>query len=302
MSDRWTQIWQRQQRQQQSLGLEPNGMSPLAKSRVAKDLSLGLYEEAAELARVATRFKVHILNSQPVEKVDIMDEAADVMKYTIALTQLYDITAEEMVEAFMRKSDVVEHKAAGERFQLAEETPVIMVDMDGCLADLGCLDEQVEAASSVAEQERIKAEFRRGGGYRFLPPIPNAQQGMARLAALGYKLIILTARPHHHYNRLYADTMEWLAEQNIDYDLLLFGRDKAEVICEHIYPAKPRYFIEDRAKHAMEIADLGITVLLMDNPANRSLPSSPFIMRVNDWQGLAKTVSSNESHSQEVRR
>lgn len=265
-------------------------MAPLVKSRLCRDLVLGLYEEVAELATSATRFKAHILNAAPVEKVNVQDAVADVLKYTIAIAQLHGITAEEMAEAFMQKSDVVEHKAQGERFQLEENTPVIVVDLDGCLADLGSFDEAVAAEDGVEAQERLKADFRRSGGYRDLPPIPGAQEGMARLKEAGNKLIILTARPYQQYNRIYADTMEWLVQNGMEHDLLLFGRDKAEMICEYVYPAIPRYFVEDRAKHAMEVAELGVRVLLMATPANSTLSPNPLVTRVQTWQELTDRV------------
>jgi hypothetical protein len=88
--------------------------------------------------------------------------------------------------------------------------------------------------------------------------------------------------------------MEWLAKNGIGYDLLLFGRDKAEIIRDYISPAVPRYFIEDRAKHALEIAELGISVLLMDIPANSGLSPSPFITRVKDWQEITRRVEETE--------
>jgi len=299
MGDRWNDIWQRQREQQKSFGLEPTNMTPLSKAKLAKDLALGLYEEAAELARTATRFKVHILSDMPVEKVDVANEAADVMKYTIAIAQLHGISADQMVRVFMQKSDVVEHKAAAQRIQLEDETRVIIVDMDGCLADLSVLDELVFQAGSLTEQEQIKAEFRRTGGYLELPPIPGSREGMKRLRAAGYKLVVLTARPYQRYNRLYADTMEWLVKYGIDHDMLLFERDKAEAICEHIYPAKPRYFIEDRAKHALEIADLEIEVLLIDAPENRTLRQNPFIKRVADWNALCEEVLKGAERNQD---
>jgi len=82
-----------------------------------------------------------------------------------------------------------------------------------------------------------------------------------------------------------------LKKHDIAYDLILFRRDKAEALCEHIFPAQPTCFIEDRAKHALEIVDMDVPVLLLDNDGNRTVDHE-LITRVADWTEIIDAVKS----------
>jgi len=290
MSDKWDEMWKLQQEQQVFFGLDPNEMTRVAASEAANMLSLGLYEEAAELARAATRFKAHILRLSDVDKSNVAEEAADVLKYVLSIAQLHGIEAVELHEAFCRKTHVVADRAKGEQLVLSHDTKLVIVDLDGCVADLSVLASATRH-HPLPEQERVKETFRRGGGYADLPLIHGAKEGLALLRELGYKIVIITARPHRQHKRLYGDTLGWLKKHDIAYDLILFRRDKAEALCEHIFPAQPTCFIEDRAKHALEIVDMDVPVLLLDNDGNRTVDHE-LITRVADWTEIIDAVKS----------
>ena len=143
--------------------------------------------------------------------------------------------------------------------------------------------------------ESLKEDFYRGGGFRDMPPIPGAVEGMRALREMGYKIILVTARPYWQYKRLYADTMYWLKQHDIVYDGILFEKDKAEAIYEHIFPARPKFFIEDRDKHALEVAGIGVPVLLLNYPHNDHIAETELIKRVADWPAIIEAVSAAES-------
>lgn len=302
LEDMWAKMWQRQSEAQSFFNLNPEAMDGIAKARTAKDLALGLYEEAGELARDATHFKAHILKHRPVERVNVADEAADVFKYAIALVQLYGVTAEEMFQAFMRKSDVVEDKARGQRMELEVSTRVIVSDLDNVIVDLRPWQKQLKEAQGGAPMndrtvqllESLKADMYRGGGFRDLPAIEGAVEGTRAIVDMGYRLILVTARPQWQYKRLYADTLYWLQKQGVAYDNILFEKDKAEAIYEHIFPARPRYFIEDRDKHALEVSGIGVPVLLLDYDHNAHINETDLIRRVADWPEIIRIIG--ETH------
>lgn len=296
MTDKWYEIWERQAATQRFFNLDPSAMDGIAKARVAKDLALGLYEEAGELSRDATRFKAHLLKHRPVERVNVADEAADVLKYAIAIAQLYGVTAEEMFQAFMRKSEVVEDRARGQRTELEVNTRLIVFDLDNVVCDLrewqAKLNESRGGAPmndrTVQLLESLKEDFYRGGGFRNMPAIPGAVEGMAAVREMGYTIILITARPQWQYKRLYADTMGWLRDHNVPYDNIIFEKDKAEAIYEHIFPARPKFFVEDRDKHALEVANIGVPVLLLDYDYNQHIQETPLITRVVDWAAIVE--------------
>lgn len=289
--DRWEEIFRLQELQQRSFGLSPQDLSPVERSEAANHLCLGLYEEAAELARIAVKFKRHLLRASQVDRSEIAEEGADVMKYVVAIAQLHGIDAEELFLAFLRKTDVVRDRAEGERIELTRDTKIILVDLDGCVADLRPLEEKLDGLT-IAEQEGIKKDFRRRGGFRDLPAVKGAQDGLAELRRMGYQVAFITARPYRQHKRLYADTVEWLKKNRIEYELLLFRRDKAEALVDYIFPAQPICFVEDREKHALEIIDTGTHVLLLDRGMNQPgvIADGPLFTRVWCWEGIINWV------------
>jgi len=299
MSDRWDEMFKRQARQQETFNLDPSAMSPMDRARVSKDLALGMFEEAAELMRVATHFKAHVLRSRPVEQVNLADEAADVLKYLIAIAQLYGVDSDGLYDSFMRKSAVVDDRARGERLALETSTRLVVIDVDNCLADLSEWQDKLNSAQggapmndrTIALLESLKEDFYRGGQFRELPPIRGASEATQAIRDLGFKIVLMTARPYAQYKNLYADTMFWLREHGMAYDLILFGKDKAELIYEHIFPARPTFFVEDRVKHCLEVASIGVPVLLLDWPYNRELKDTRLIQRVSDWPAIVKRAA-----------
>lgn len=308
MKDRWHEVWQRQAETQKFFNLDPTAMDNIGKTRTAKDLLLGLYEEATELAQDATRYKAHILKARPIERINVADAAADVIKYAISLAQLHGVTADEAYEAFMRKSAVVEDRARGQRTELEVGTKLVVCDLDNVICDMREWQLQLNEARGGAPMndrtikllESLKEDFYRGGGFAKMDPIPGAQDGMKAIKDMGYTIVIITARPQWQYKRLYADTMEWLNSHEIAYDNIIFNKDKAEAIYEHIYPARPSFFVEDRGKHCMEVAGIGVPVLLMDYEYNRDIEETKLITRVENWQEIvevAKLARPNSSQT-----
>lgn len=298
LEDSWTGMWEMQAAQQRNFNLDPAGMDVLAKARAVKDLMLGLYEEVGELSRVVAQYKAHILRRPPIEKINLADEAADILKYLIAIAQLYELGEHEILEAFIRKSAVIEDRAEGERLKLQRDTRVVISDLDNCIADLRDWQAEVNAAQTAGPAgdrmlqllEDMKSEFYRGGGFRTMSVIPGAVEGLKEIREMGYKIVLVTARPYRQHKRVYGDTLHWLKQHEVPYDLLLFKKDKAEAVIEHIFPATPVAFVEDRLKHCVEVIGIGVPVLLLDYEYNRGAPDNSLITRASNWNEIVRYV------------
>lgn len=295
----WQHIWDEQSRQQTAFGLHPNGLTNVERGRVAKDLLLGLYEEVQELSRCVGQYKQHVLKMPPIEKVNVTEEVADILKYLVSIAQLFGVEANDVYEGFMSKTQVVTSKAYSAKFELERKTKLLGVDLDGCVADISGWQRFMEKQGKMAdweaidELEALKAEYYREGGFREVPPIDGAREALREFRAAGFKIVIITARPQWQYKRLYADTIYWLDKQGIEHDILLFNKDKAEALYEHIHPATPAWFIEDRDKHAMELVNVGIKVLLLNYKYNENLEHD-LITRVNNWDEIRQVVLGGE--------
>jgi hypothetical protein len=295
--DKWLDMWNIQESQQKEFGLDPASMSQISKCQTAKDMILGMMEELVELSGRMTQYKAHVLKDPKMERVNVLDGVVDIVKYAIICGQLSGVTSEEVYQAFVRKSRVVSDKARGERLELERHTKVVIVDIDGVLADLSEWDKKVSEHKTpmvndktVSMIESLKEDFYRDGGFLRLEPVNGAKEGLIELRARGWKIVLISARPYWQYKRVYSDTVVWLGENGMVYDLLLFNKDKAEAIYEYIFPAKPSYMVEDKEKHAKEVAGLGVEVLLVDWPYNQGLEDTDLITRVVNWKQIVDKI------------
>ena len=289
--DRWAEIWSRQTDQQNFFDLDPSAMRDQDKEKLCKDLLLGLHEEVQELSKYVTHYRVHDLKKQPFNKGNIIAEVTDIFKYTLAIAITHGVTAEEIFEEFLEKTQVLDKRIEGERIELKSTTKIIVSDLDGCICSLENwwdLTGDTPEAKDQFVNER-KDRFYQSGKFRELDPVPGAREVLQKLVSEGYKIVILTSRPHWQYKRVYGDTVFWLDKHKIPYDILLFAEDKPKAIFKHLHPAKPEWVIEDRDNYAIELVNNDHRVLLLDYDYNRSA-SHERIRRVQNWQHISQIL------------
>jgi uncharacterized HAD superfamily protein len=131
------------------------------------------------------------------------------------------------------------------------------------------------------KEEQCHQDFIYWGGFRKLQICPGVIELIRYARALRFKIVLVTARPVWVHKRIYEDTHIWLKESEIDYDLLLFNKDKADAVINGIYPAKIVCFIEDRDKHAIELSHIGVPVVLINKSYNESIDIQ-HVVRVDD--------------------
>ena len=74
------------------------------KEKLTKDMVLYLLEEVHELLR-ETNFKTHKKVRKPVDPENIKEELADIAAFYFNLALIWDVTAEQLIEAFKKKND-----------------------------------------------------------------------------------------------------------------------------------------------------------------------------------------------------
>lgn len=283
-------LWDIQSEQQRELGLDPAALSPLERRNVARDLLLSLHEEVSELQRTSGQsYKRHILADDGADAHNVAIEAASALKLLVAVAQLHGLSAADISRAFVEQTEVVRARSEGERARL-REAPLLCVDLDDVLADLSAWRDELDAIRGGAEpgairhqrEEAWKDEWYRAGRFRDIPPMPGAAEAMAEVREWGWRVVIATARPQWQYKRIHADTLYWLGRHGIHHDLILFGKDKVELVHEHLAPAWPVAFVEDHDRNARALSAAGIHVLLYDRPHNRHLDLER-VERVRSW-------------------
>lgn len=271
---------------------------------VVKDFVLGIYDQTNKLMD-AFDWKKHTLNAVE-DRQNAIEQCIDINKYVIGLLSLMGVEPEEFADQFELKSS-----ALMERWKsldkMTSEVDVMVFDIDGVIADydneykefcktyyyLTPSEEERTSYSyykmfgiSKMKEEEIHSEFIKMGGFRKLKSYDGIKELISTIRSYCVKVVLLTARPSWVYKRLITDTYWWLKNEGIEYDLLLWDKDKAETMLQYVFPANILYFVEDRDKHAIEISHLGVDVLLLNKEYNGNISDSDHIKRVYSYDEI----------------
>jgi len=200
---------------------------------VVKDYILHLIKEATEVLDEIS-WRMHRKSKEFVNRENVLEELVDVNKFNIGLMQILGFTLPEYRDAFIRKSLVVQQRFDQERsLPRLRDLPCALVDIDGVLAEYPGYYRRWAADHGMAwdsedllERERVKREYRMSGAKASASVVPGARELLVQLRASGIKVVLLTMRPYAEYYRIYPDTLEWLAKNDLQYDAILWAREK----------------------------------------------------------------------------
>lgn len=167
----------------------------------------------------------------------------------------------------------------------------VILDIDGVLADyrtgllqwinknlpelqkltehhLGRNDTWVDYKSmgiSYREWLQVLETFRMSRGKVFIPTFDWADTFTQVMRAEGYFIVLLTSRPIDIYSNIYLDTVQWLQKNNLDYDLLLWCRNKSEMIFRNGLIDRTLFAVDDELRHIQEYSALGMKTYWIDH-------------------------------------
>lgn len=118
--------------------------------------------------------------------------------------------------------------------------------------------------------------------------IRGARPALTKLKR-SHSIILITGRPIEIKNT----TEKWLNRKKIPFDKLHFmqGQQKNEVARLNGY--KFSLFIEDHPDYALQMAEDGVKVILMDYPWNQKLTEHPGITRTKNWKEINQVLKEN---------
>ena len=237
-----------------------------------------------------TEFKPHRkITGKKTVKSNLTEELVDVFKYWMCLCQVHGVSANEIMNEYHRKSNVVKQRFYQERV-LKYDGKIVGVDIDGVLADyprsfVEFVNAQLgtsydyrtiknyniadELGLPVEETARLKHLYRDSGQKRFIPVIEGARQFLDELKYMGYIVVLLTSRPIDKYKRIFADTQYWLAENKLHYDAILFDEAKGERLVKEFGKDKVEFFVDDVAGFANGISEAGFKCYLINKTYNQ---------------------------------
>jgi len=276
-------------------------LSPRDRVDWTKQFILHVEGELHELL-AETPWKMHRQMDEGMIRGNVLEEWVDAFKFLLGLANLWEFSAEEIVEEFTRKTAVVEYRYGMEQ-RLRAISPgskrVVAVDIDGVLSDypdVFCewvvqnFREEVEGGdlstnfiadvglvsrpflSQLRKQVgarrylELKDLYRQSGAKRTLRVRSGAKALLDGLRAAGLTVVLLSARPYWRFSRIYADTLEWLEANGLRHDAVLFDREKHRKILER-FPGL-LVMIEDDPVIAAEVVSTGVPVVLVNNQLN----------------------------------
>lgn len=289
-------LWERQSKQQLNW-YDIETLSSEDKASILDKLLLSLQEEVGDLQKLVDRQKYHVLRRIPPNVNDVSEAGVDIFKMLVSILQLHGVSVRDFVETFSAKSDVVDDKWKREQSQLRQDEEILAVDLDGCIADwikgflLFCASRGVVITAEQVNDimlEPLKDEYHSSGGFLTLGLIDGAKEELELIRAHDVRIVVVTARPYHQFKRIYSDTMVWCREKSIVYDHIIFKKDKAEAIAS-LAPARVLGHVEDRAKHALEVALTGTTVFKLPSYGGEKV-EHPKIIPVSGWAAIREAV------------
>lgn len=274
--------------------------------------TLALHKEVSEFLD-ETDWKIHrAQNGKQGKMSNKVEEAVDILKYWMSLCQVHGITDEMITKEFKRKSMVVRQRFQQERLLELKGRKVVGVDIDGILADYprsmvdfmnttkcrdlvpGLKEYGVFPCSGITSYDiftdfgidretakQVKHYYRETGYKRYIPAYGDAKDFLTTLRDKGYVIALVTSRPYQEYNRIFADTMTWLDNNELPYDVVLWAEDKGAKLVEEFGTENIEFFVDDVADYANSVADRGIRTYLMDKTYNRDSKLNKEITRVN---------------------
>lgn len=136
--------------------------------------------------------------------------------------------------------------------------------------ELGLKLETLDVIKTVLSQKDYKAlkyKYRTCGIKEELKVRQSAKDLMYKLKQMGYYIIVLSSRPVDKINALIMQTTNWLKDNGIDYDYLMFGENKHLDIIQKF--GNVEFVVEDNRAFANNIAKHGNQVFLINNDCNK---------------------------------
>lgn len=260
-----------------------------AKEIILRDLFISLGREVSELSSVihsqALPTSKSISSSMSSREDTILYESVDVIRYTLAILALENISEDKLVEALMQKEIYLDKKYLTK--PTSKEEAILVVDIDDVLNDFReefhnfILEEygfelrHTDAYYSTAslklfgiQPDSAYKNFIDSGGLQKLKP---NQKMIEDLNKIELPKVILTSRPETNLRCVY-DTYSWLDESGLSYHSLNFSPEKYLWVSQQNYRGLV-IAIDDSPKHCTEYSKHGILVFCPRKNYNESLSS-----------------------------
>ena len=276
------------QRNFSDLFFDSKAFTNAEREQMTKSFALELHSEVSDLVS-SINFKEHRANKKMPDKTKILYEGIDVLRYLMAIMNVWEITPDEIEDAFNDK-DAYLHFRQTMSQRHWDGRPVAILDMDDVLAGFrwsffewlartrgivishDCPEYYAASAAAAMGQntEQLFKDFIAERQLRDIVIDKHAVEFTRQLRARGYWIQILTARPADNPLCLF-DTARWLQSSGIEFDDVAFSGEKFRWIAQSQFPRDIAFCVDDSPKHAAEYASHGLKTFSPIHPYNKAL-------------------------------
>lgn len=284
-------------------------MTIAERDKMTRDLSLALHTEVSHLVS-ATSYRPHTDEKPDPDPDKILFESVDVIRYAIAIMNLWNQTPESFEEAWRLKDCYLASYRITKKNIWAGQ-PVAIVDIDDVLCEFRLafsnwlkrsynIDASVDSPeyyfinalkTAGVNPEGVFDKFISEGELANIPVVGCAIEFMQSLKKEGYFVHLLTARPRENLRCLY-DTHAWLRKNKIAFDRLDFASEKLRWCMQSDYwvSGSIKFAIDDSPKHASEYAKHGIKVLSPRKSYNKEIKSLNLVTMYSSLNDVLGTL------------
>jgi hypothetical protein len=297
----------KRQREFSDLFFDSSLFSDTDREQMTKSFALSLHSEVADLVS-SINFKDHYQDRKMPDRTKILYESVDIVRYLMAIMNVWDITQEEFSDAFDDKDSYLHF-----RHSLSQKSwdgrPVAIIDMDDVLAEFrfaffGWLSRtrgvsisydcpEYYAASAVQDlghnTEQLFKDFIAERQIRNIPIVQDAAYFMQSLRDMGYWVQILTARPADNPLCLF-DTSRWLQMNDVYFDDVAFSGEKFRWIIQSKFAGHVALCVDDSPKHAAEFASHGLKTFSPRQPYNSVLLKQEGVIMVENLSQIIDNI------------
>ena len=295
-------LYSEQLKQQEKHGWPTSNLDSVQKLHALQECGLGLQQEVSELFNGVKGWKTTMSEDISHSNVHITNELADILKYLLVVAIVCDISPEELVEAFNRKTVALDDRVHTSK-NLENVTDCIVLDIDGVVADekacqnkfmeenhrlldwkTWCDDEEVGGLEG-REREEFLIAFRESGYLENCPVINGAPIVLQELSKK-FNLVYVTSRPFAQYPSLHAETVEFFKKNGIPCSALISNSDKSEAMA--LLGLNPVVCIDDRIDICSKLASRGYKTIWFAEDCDVEYPDQLFC--ASDWVEVLKII------------
>ena len=266
-----------------------------------KVFTLALHSEVSSLSD-AVHYKDHRPIASETDRQKILYESIDLLRYNLAILNLWEFSSEEIEDAFDSKNAYLwDRETRG--IQNWSGQPVVIFDVDDVIAQfrLGFFkwveetynvkfdieDPSYYVTQPVGDMtnEEVFMQFIKEGGIRTLEANHNVIESMKKLQNLGVWIHLLTARPSDNLKCLY-DTHYWLSEMSIPYNSVSLSSEKYRWLADKPFFRENKIVcaVDDSPKHASEYAQHDIVVFVPKRSYNTDVWDVENVVTFDWWK------------------